>query len=306
MPTRCVVHLPYGALSDADVLLRAAAVPLGVPARCRFPGPHSGQLPGPSSPLMAPSDDHGSNGRWPDIDWGVVNDARTVTIKALGIELEIAGALTIEHAAELDRELNVWAARLQGWLAALAGGPTGYMWSSGFVSWPDKIGFDLQSKAYMEGKFHEPERLSMWAWQHALEHSRDQDQPPLSHFLLATAVANQVNEDYRAAVIDASTATEVALNEGIANYVRHRGADASISEALLKNKTLGALVQLAKKFLLALPPNVKPDLVEIRNRVAHGGYAPSCDDAKEAVRIAHAIVEELDPLPAHCDETAQL
>jgi hypothetical protein len=188
------------------------------------------------------------DGDWPDVDWGVVNDTNTVTINALGIELHVAGQLTIERAVELDRELNVWAARLQGWLAVLAGGPTGYMWSPGLISWSDEIDFELQSKAYRERKFHEPERLSMWAWQHALAHSGDRDQPPLSRSLLATAMMNEINENYRPAVLDAATAAELALNEGIRKYVLGSGATDDICEALLRNKTIGALVQIAKTF----------------------------------------------------------
>lgn len=48
-------------------------------------------------------------------------------------------------------------------------------------------------------------------------------------------------------------------------------------------------------------PNVQADLVEIRNRVAHG-YVPTHGEANRVIGAASAIIDGLDLFPAHCDE----
>jgi HEPN domain-containing protein len=239
----------------------------------------------------------------------MINSIGSVTINALGVELqfqsdELTSDRTIDQATSLDKELNVWASRLRGWLSVLAQGPTGYVFELGIVTWPAGIQSEMQSDAYAAGRLYEPRQVSEWQWKHALAHSANGDSPLAARSLLATAATNAYEENYRTAVLDAATAAELSLAKGVANKVEIHGADKKLSELLLRNKTLGALIQLARDFNLTLPPDVDKNLVKKRNNVTHQGYIPTREDASEAIRVAQAIVATLDPFPIHCDEEA--
>jgi hypothetical protein len=305
---RCVVHMPGGVLSDASVLTLESSIPLSRSALCRFPGPYPAQVSHLPCRLTPPPETR-SGGDWPDADWGMVNGIGSVTINALGVEFqfrpgELTSDKTIDQAADLDKELNVWAARLRSWLSVLAQGPTGYMFELGIVTWPTDIQHELQSDAYAAGRLYEPRQVSEWQWRHALAHSANGDSPIAARALLATAATNTCEENYRPAVLDAATAAELTLTKGIADKIKTHGADTKLSELLLKNKTLGALIQLARDFHMTLPPDVNKNLVEKRNKVTHQGYIPTREDASEAIRVAQIIVTTLDPFPIHCDEEA--
>jgi hypothetical protein len=210
----------------------------------------------------------------------------------------------LDQVTDLSKELNVWAARLCGWLSVLSQGPTSYVFELGSVTWPPDIDHELQSDAYADGRMYEPQEVSEWQWQHALAHAENGDLPPAGRTLLAKAVSSLFEENYRSAILDAATAVELTLSKGIENKIKSHGADVKLSELLLKNKTLGALIQLAREFGLVLPANVTPNLVEKRNKVMHQGYIPSQEDANAATEVSRKIIGTLDLFPVHCDEEA--
>jgi len=301
-----VVHLPGGVYSASEVLTISDAVPLtGATARCGLPGPFPGQLPAPSRPLTPPPTIGKVSDEWPPVDWGVVNSSSTVTIRAIGVEIEVDD-LTTDLAVRFDRELNSWGSLLHTWLAILASGPPGVLFSTGAVTWPTEIEHELLTRRYRGGDMYEPERSSPWGWRHALSHAAAGDQPPASRALLAKATTSAFDEDYRPAVLDAATATEIALTQGISRHLGHRGADAEVKDLILRNRTLGGLIQLARELSLHLQSPVKTDLLELRNRVAHHGVAPDQDAAHKAIAAARGVVEYYDPLTDHCDEAAIL
>ena len=276
-------------------------ISLSVPARCLFPGPYPAHSPGPSRKLFPPH--HAAIGNeWPEVDWGMVNTVRLVTINSLGVEFE---HLDIELAARLDRELNVWATRLYGWISVLMKGPTGYMFALGRVSWQPDFQDELLPEAYSDGKLYEPQALTEWQWRHALEHVATGDLPPTNRMLLATAMTHASNESYRSAVLDSATAAELTLVNAISKWVRDHGGEDNLVGLLLKGKTLGGLIGLAKNLSIPVPADAIKNLVEPRNRVMHGGHVATSENASAAIRVAQAIVSKLDPFPFHCDEEAR-
>jgi hypothetical protein len=86
--------------------------------------------------------------------------------------------------------------------------------------------------------------------------------------------------------------------------VRGHGGDEKMIDLLLKGKTLGGLVGIAKKLSISIPADTTQRLVEIRNHVMHGGYSATRAEAAGAVSVAQMIVSQLDPVSFHCDEEA--
>jgi hypothetical protein len=298
--------MPGGVYSNADVLASDNTISLkDATVRCRLPGPFPAHLLGTPGQLTAPPDRYGSTEGWPEVNWGVINGHRAVTIYSLGVEFEF-DELTLDQAAALERELNVWVTRLGGWLSVLAGGPTGFLSAWKAVAWPMEIAHELDLRLYRNGGIYEPERLSLWAWQHSLAHTAAGDPPPASPALLAVALTSALNEDYRPAVLDAATAVELALTHALSQRLRDRGADDEIVEALLRQRTLGALLQLGREFSLPAPTRINEDLVVLRNRVMHRASIPTAKEAHRAIHVAQAMVAELAPLPEHCDELLYL
>lgn len=307
MTVRCVVHLPESVLSEPNVLALKVPVNLSVRAQCFFPGPQSAHQAGGMKKLSAPPI-HDSSDGWPDADWGMVsvlesgNVVRLVAVNALGIEFD---QLDIEQTQELDKKLNSWANSLHSWISVLMRGPTAYMLTLGGVSWPWEFQEELLGDAYAEGRLYEPQGLTDWQWRHALEHVAAGDTPPMNRILLASAMTHVSNENYRTCILDSATAAELTLSEAISKSICEHGGDGKLSELLLKGKTLGGLVGLAKGLSVPVPDDISKSLIEIRNRVMHAGYLATEGQARSAMRIAQEVIAELNPFPFHCDEQAR-
>lgn len=307
MTVRCVVHLPESVLSEPNVLALKVPVNLSVPAQCFFPGPQSADQAGSMQKLSAPPI-HDSSDGWPATDWGMVsvrepgNVVRLVTVNALGIEFD---QLDIDQTPELDKKLNTWANSLHGWISVLMRGPTAYMLTLGGVSWPWEFQEELLGDTYAEGRLYEPQGLTAWQWRHALEHVAAGDSPPMNRILLASAMTHVSNENYRTCILDSATAVELTLSEVISKSISEHGGDGKLSELLLKGKTLGGLVGLAKGLSVPVPDDISKNLIEVRNRVMHAGYLATERQARSAVRVAQEVIADLNPFPFHCDEQAR-
>jgi hypothetical protein len=204
----------------------------------------------------------------------------------------------------LDKELNVWATRLQEWVSVLMQGPTGYIFSLGGVSWPDDFAEEIMDEAYSGGRYYEPRELTTWQWLHAIGHITAGDFPPANRALLAMAMTHVRVENYRSAIMDSATAAELTLVSAIEGWVRGHGGDEKLVDLLLKGKTLGGLVGMARDLSISIPPDTTKRLVEIRNRVMHRGSSATSAQAADAVSVAQAMVAQLTPFPFHCDEEA--
>lgn len=103
--------------------------------------------------------------------------------------------------------------------------------------------------------------------------------------MLDNARVNLSRKDTRSAVLHCATAIELVLKKLIIAYL-----DATVSDNSLKDFVLRQadgyfrLVELCKRCSISLAgiPNVKETVVDIRNRVIHGGYVPTRQEANKA------------------------
>jgi hypothetical protein len=252
----------------------------------------------------ADSGDHERNHGWPgSFDWGE-NLPSAVIIRAVGI---IPAGTRIppgdEH-IDFDRAAAQWRQLLRDWLAVAAEGPTDWAQDYyGATIWGSSE-YDHEEIAYQphqRGHRHPPQRLSAWAWTHALGHASASDQPPLARALMTTATRAAVAANWRVAIIDAATATEVALTVGLAALPATLQSRED-KERIASTRMLGPLLGLARDLGLSLPPKIKEDLKDPRNAVVHQGAEMTRDHAKAAITAAWAVVRQYDPLPACCRE----
>jgi hypothetical protein len=113
--------------------------------------------------------------------------------------------------------------------------------------------------------------------------------PSDAHMLLKESRAARRRGQYRRAVIDAGSATEITL----ADFNR-RVVHAAPRPGQLP--TLGWYVR-AIASRAGLPTNTITDLVDARNSAIHQNLMPTPEQAREALAIAERIVSGIDPLP---------
>jgi HEPN domain-containing protein len=189
-------------------------------------------------------------------------------------------AVLAEHDMELERPMavepargvSVWTMDADGINSLPAGNRTIYVGASA----TPPVSLDvikLVLRLMMEGRVVAPE-----------------------HQLLTRARAALRRGRYRAAVLDAATAAELALtrvlDEGLAPLQE------PLRRALIAQPpTLGRLCRLAGK-IVPLPQNLQDDLVKPRNGAMHRNEIPSSNEARVAVAVAKQIVLLVEPLPA--------
>ena len=118
---------------------------------------------------------------------------------------------------------------------------------------------------------------------------------------MTTAIQAAGTANWRVAVIDAATATEVALTTGLA-ALSATLQSTDVKKEIAKTRMLGPLLRLTRKLGLSLPPKIKEDLIDRRNDALHQGIDMTSAHAKAAIEAAWAVVRAHDPLPACCRE----
>lgn len=96
--------------------------------------------------------------------------------------------------------------------------------------------------------------------------------------MLNNARINLSNNDTRAAVLNCATAIEVALKKKVFTYLYDNNIPQPPEDYVLKQVDgFAKLIKLCKKLSINLTglPNVQEAVINIRNRVIHGGYVPS-------------------------------
>lgn len=102
----------------------------------------------------------------------------------------------------------------------------------------------------------------------------------------------------RQAVIDAGTATELAITKLLQD--RLTGTPGDIVQALLDgHRMLAKRIALLKRLGGTIPAGCQSGLVDPRNRATHDGTNPPGSDAREALRIANEFVEAAYPLASY-------
>lgn len=103
--------------------------------------------------------------------------------------------------------------------------------------------------------------------------------------MLDNARVNLSRHDTRSAVLHCATAIEIALKKLTVSYLDVTVTDNSLKEYILKQADgYSKLVDLCKRCSVSLErlPNVKEAVMDVRNRVIHGGYVPTREEANKA------------------------
>ena len=103
--------------------------------------------------------------------------------------------------------------------------------------------------------------------------------------MLDNARMNLSRRDTRSAVLHCATAIEVALKKLTVSYLDVTVTDNSLKEYILRQADgYSRLVDLCKRCSVSLEglPDVKETVMDVRNRVIHGGYVPTREEANKA------------------------
>jgi serine/threonine protein kinase len=121
------------------------------------------------------------------------------------------------------------------------------------------------------------------------------------HGYLKQAIIALAETDYRRAVIDAATATEMALRRAISDHLQQRGwTPRDISETMRDANGLDELftrytsLVSSRKIHLSYS-DIRVHLAKVRNEAAHEGRIPAANKAIWAVEIAYQLVNASHP-----------
>ncbi len=307
MTTRHVaVPLLEGAHTSADALtLRDAATIGGIQCHVVLPGLHPAWAERGERDLEPPHDEYEERDpNWPiaDTDWGFIHDHDSVTVQAVGLILHQPlgwGKMLIDF----DHAVGQWRHLLRDWLSVIAEGPTDFLELPvrGETRWANEAYTNEIWSNYYDN-LQRPQRVTRWQWEHVLAHIRAGDQPPLARVLLTTAKRAAATGNSRLAVIDAATAAEVALTAGLADRLSAEASPQVIQALIERTRMLGPRLDLARDLGMTLPDRIRVDLLERRNAVIHRGTAVTDDDAQAAISAAGKLVDQYQPLAAHCHD----
>jgi hypothetical protein len=313
---RIVVPLLEDVLTLKEALgLEQSAVIGGIECRVLLPvlGPVQGRWPRRLAGPPAPGVDFEQDAGWPggkhiwseDFLWG-----GEAVVQAVGmIPAGTAISLGDEHIA-FDHAAAQWRHLLRDWLAVAAEGPTDrpdrdYYGATIFGSSEydgEHDGDDVPYQPLRSGHRYRPQRLSAQAWSHALGHAGAGDQPPLARTLMTSAIRAATTANWRVAIIDAATATEVALTRGLTARLSATLSSPDVEKKLDGTHSLGPRIQLARNLKMHLPDRISEDLKNPRNDVVHRDKPMTGDDVQVALSVAWEMVHEYDPLPDCCHE----
>jgi hypothetical protein len=124
---------------------------------------------------------------------------------------------------------------------------------------------------------------------------------PLAHRMLTRATMSFYLGDYRACVVDACCAAEVALGTAVFATIQQRDMDDKTRETFLSKPS--GVIELFRLFLVARgsaisAERVMDQLAGPRNKAAHKGDKPTQQEAKRALQTTDLLLKEASPLPS--------
>lgn len=235
---------------------------------------------------------------WPENDWwGNSWGANAVSIRAFGLILAEVDESASDHIARTDGMIDEWATLLHDWLSALAGVPIEVISSfTAEVTWQGQRYGNIESYIGRSIRVNDPKPVTAEQWQYAFSRAGEGEEPPIARVLLVNALSALSAQSWRAAVVDAATAAEVALAAGMRDKVQGEASEA-VADALL-GRMLGQMVELARDLRLEVPAQITDDLVKPRKIVLHRGGRATEDEAKRACLVAADVVGKYVSLPS--------
>jgi hypothetical protein len=124
----------------------------------------------------------------------------------------------------------------------------------------------------------------------ALSYSNKGFEPNLTYKLLRDSIFHKNRKDFRRAILDSSTAIEIALTERIKDELSTRNInDENLTDSFLKKyHSLRGRIELLKTLNVKLPRSKKDydEFSNMRNRSIHAGYISNHSEAEKAVELA--------------------
>jgi HEPN domain-containing protein len=302
---RVIVPIFEGVHCSVDVLTWTGQCFIGgIKCRVCTPSPVPAWIPPSLGALEPPLDEmYHKDPDWPADGWGMINSQRSVTIYAVGIEIQDRPPSSNDELLHFDEAVAHWRIVFHNWLTVIIKGPTAFEQRERGTIWTsEEQDRRLSYASYYAGEIWEPEPVTRWGWNHAFHHAADDNDAPLALKLLALATRDAARSDGRNAVIHAATAAECALTNGLIRHLESRQSQEETQARMARNRMLGQRLNLARELGLRVPNDVREALVEPRNAVLHSGRQITERDAWRAVRTASMIIDDFDPLPEHCQE----
>jgi len=123
-----------------------------------------------------------------------------------------------------------------------------------------------------------------------------EEPPPVARRLLISAQRQSDLHDFRVAVIDAATASEIALTTFVSEYLVKQGLTSEDTETLLRgHQAINNRSKLATKFGFKLPSNFIENIATPRNKAVHAAHPLSEDEARAAIATAEGVVDQVYP-----------
>ncbi len=114
--------------------------------------------------------------------------------------------------------------------------------------------------------------------------------------MLDNARINLSHRDTRAAVLNCATAVEIMMKKKISKFLDTVTLSAELKDYVLRQADgYSRQVALCKNFSLGLSSamsDVQASVVDVRNRVIHGGYVPTFQEAKNAYEVSRTLMIE--------------
>lgn len=274
-----------------------------------------------------PDDDSPHPVSWGRVTGGSAEPGRPQVVRA---EVELAAAVCwysgpedpaarTEFLNEAGTAIDAWLAEMALWLDMLRGrlmpeasspqaGAAGVVRGGAFID--DGDAYDGVGRF---GLFREPPQyrtirivagVNLDEWVAAV--ARVGTEPPLAHVLLRQARQAERHGDRRRAVIDATSACEVALSTWLQDHLAAIGSlRAQDVKGVMDRRERGGGVMDLYDFRIAVlgavadvsPGRLGARLAGVRNRVAHGGAVPTDDEVRAALKVAGDLVAGVAPLP---------
>lgn len=132
----------------------------------------------------------------------------------------------------------------------------------------------------------------------ALNYCNNKYEPNTSYCLLRDSIYHSHKKDFRRAIIDSTTAIEIALTRKIKKELQRKKInDNIVIDALLeKYNALGGRYKLARKMKIELPRS-QNDYLEVvgkaRNKAVHAGYVSNISEVRNVIEITSETLKSL-------------
>jgi hypothetical protein len=235
----------------------------------------------------------------PDAWLAYVNSA---VLRIVAPDVSDQGLHDIGHA--VNRSIYGWYLLLRDWLESLTHVDLGHehpeqlvtgrsgvetAWWVATTRMPDERGYALVNPP-MTVRTRDGPHARRRDWQRAVREANAGHMPPDSHLLLRDARAALHRRAFRRCVLDAATAVEVVAAPLLASLL-NKALGPAARETLVRDQTpMSRKIPALQALGVSLPPHLKRDLVNLRNRVIHEGKSPSMTEARKALDAATEVV----------------